>query len=140
MLTTLSQSESHTLLRNGRVARLGCVIDGEPYVVPVNYYIEGDYAYFHSLPGRKLEALRTHPRACLQIDDITDEARWRSVLAYGTYEEIENLNERGRILNEFFKRFPLLTPVESAMVQDVAPPPVVVFRIRIETVTGVRDG
>ena len=140
MLTTLSQRESYALLRNSRVARLGCVIDGEPYVVPVNYYLEGDFAYFHSLPGRKLEALRTHPRACLQVDEIKDEARWRSVLAHGTYEEIESLNERGRILNEFFQRFPLLTPVESAMVQDVAPPPVVVFRIRIEKISGIQDG
>lgn len=139
MIKTLSLSEARDLLRERRLARLGCIIDGEPYVVPVNYYLDGDCAYVHSLPGRKIEALRLNPRACLQVDDIKDDIVWRSALAYGTYEEIKNPDERARVMNAFYERFPLLTPVESAIVQDAAPPAVIVFRIRINEVSGIKE-
>lgn len=140
MITTLSSGEARDLLRESRLARLGCIIDGEPYVVPVNYYLDGDCAYVHSLPGRKVEALRANPRACLQVDDIKDDVLWRSALAYGIYEEIKSHDERARVLNAFHERFPLLTPVESAITQDASPPAVIVFRIRIHAVSGIKEG
>ncbi len=140
MITTLSSDESRELLRERRLARLGCLIDDEPYVVPVNYYLDGDCAYIHSLPGRKVEALRAHPRACLQVDDIKDDVVWRSVLAYGTCEEVNSHSERARILNAFYQRFPLLTPVESAIAQDAAPPAIIIFRIQINKVSGIKEG
>ncbi len=139
MLRTLTSSEANALFRNSRLARLGCVINGEPYVVPVNYYLEDDYAYVHSLPGRKVDALRSNPRACLQVDSISEDSSWRSVLAYGNYEEITNLNERARIMGRFCERFPFLTPVETAIVSDAAPPAVIVFRLRISEVHGVGE-
>lgn len=128
------------LLNRGRMARLGCVAEGEAYVVPVHYYFDGECAYFHSLPGRKLDALRAHPRACLQVDEIADIFSWRSVLAYGNYEEIQDSDERTAIVNNFMRRFPLLTPVESAVIHDAAPPRVITFRLRIDTVNGVKEG
>jgi len=140
LIKTLSTSESRGLLDKGRIARLGCIADGEPYVVPVNYILEGEYAYVHSLPGRKVEALRAHPRACLQVDDIGESVGWRSVLAYGTYEEIKSPEERARVLNAFCKRFTLLTPVESFIIRDATPPAVIVFRIRIDDVSGIKEG
>ena len=140
MIKTLSTDEAHELLRESRLARLGCVIDGEPYVVPVNYYLDGDCAYIHSLPGRKVEALRANPRACLQVDDIKDEVGWRSVLAYGTYEEIKGREERARVLNALYERFPLLTPVESAIACDASPPAIIVFRLRLDSINGIQEG
>jgi hypothetical protein len=35
--------------------------------------------------------------------------------------------------------FPLLTPVESALAADAGPSPVIVFRIKIERVTGLAE-
>src|SRR5438093_684109 len=82
------------------------------------YYVEEDCAYSHSLPGLKISALRENPSACLQLDQIEDDLHWRSVLAFGKYEEIENPEIRKRILGKLLERFPLLTPVESAIVND----------------------
>jgi len=48
-----------------------CIAAGWPYVVPVNYFFDGKDIYIHSLPGKKLDALRANPRACLQVDEIT---------------------------------------------------------------------
>ena len=140
MIGRLSPEESYELLRGGRVARLGCVADGEPYVVPVNYVFDGEAAYVHSLPGRKIAALRADPRVCLQVDDIRDEFGWRSVLAFGRYEELTRDPERERAVGLLLSAFPQLTPVESLIAEDAAAPAPVVFRVRVERVTGLQEG
>ena len=57
-------------------------------MVPINYVLDGESIYVHSLPGRKLEALRANPRACLQVDEVNDPYHWRSAIAFGDYEEV----------------------------------------------------
>lgn len=140
MLKMLSNEEGRRLLQATRVARLGCVVNGEPYVVPINYYLEGDYLYSHSLPGLKISGLRENPRACLQVDEIQDDLRWLSVIAFGEYEEITKPNERADVLTKLLHKFPMLTPVESAIAIDGYSPQVIVFKIKIERLTAVSEG
>jgi nitroimidazol reductase NimA-like FMN-containing flavoprotein (pyridoxamine 5'-phosphate oxidase superfamily) len=122
------------------VARLGCIANGEPYVTPINYTFEDDCVYSHSLAGLKIEALRVNPRACIQVDHVENDLRWKSVLAFGTFEEIVKPSERKEVLGKLLKHFPLLTPVESAIAEDGYSPRVIVFRIRIDRITGVTEG
>ena len=140
MIAKLSQAQSYALLRDARLARLGCIADGEPYVVPVNFVFDGDVALLHSLPGRKLEALRQNPRVCLQVDQIKDQFHWQSVLAFGNFEEINGPEERARVMNRLLSLFPELTPVESFIAGDAAAPAPTVFRVRIDRITGVAEG
>ena len=139
-MRALLEEEARELLSTCRVGRLGCVDNGEPYVVPINYVFEDGSVYSHSLPGRKIEALRANPRACLQVDEIENDFDWRSVIAYGNFEEIRVPSDRRSILSKLLARFPLLTPVESLMAQDAGAPDSVVFRIRIDRITGVAEG
>jgi len=140
MIRTMSMDEARELFQIARVARLGCVVNGEPYVVPINCYLEGDYVYSHSLPGLKIAGLRENPRACVQVDEIDADFSWRSAIAFGNYEEITKPSERTAIITKLLSKFPMLTPVESAIAVDGAPPEVIVFRIRIERLTGVSEG
>lgn len=139
MTRPLKDEEAQALLQGGTVARLGCVSEGEAYVVPINYVFDAGFVFSHSLPGKKVDALRTHPRACLQIDQIESDTEWRSVIAYGTYEEVHSPEERGTILNKLLSRFPRLTPVEAVAVHDAAAPETVVFRLRVDAITGVAE-
>ena len=139
MIRRLDTVEERKLLNRGRIARLGCVIDGEPYIVPVNYIFDGGYAYVHSLPGRKITALRAHPRACLQVDLIEDSCHWQSVLAFGDFEEIHDSAERAYYLGKLLARYPLLTPVESVIAEDAEPPSIILFRIRIDKMCGISE-
>jgi nitroimidazol reductase NimA-like FMN-containing flavoprotein (pyridoxamine 5'-phosphate oxidase superfamily) len=139
-MRALLEEEARSLLQAAKVGRLGCVDNGEPYIVPINYLFEDDSIYSHSLPGRKLEALHRHPRACLQVDEIEDDFNWRSVIAYGNFEEIRVASDRRSILNKLLLRFPLLTPVESVMARDAAAPDSVVFCIRVDRITGMAEG
>jgi nitroimidazol reductase NimA-like FMN-containing flavoprotein (pyridoxamine 5'-phosphate oxidase superfamily) len=139
MTRMLSETEARNLIAGGRMGRLGCVDNGEPYVVPINYVFEDGSIYSHSLPGRKIEALRAHPRACLQVDEIENDLEWRSVIAYGNFEEIRVPSDRRSILGKLLTRFPLLTPVESVMAKDASAPDSVVFRIIVDRITGVAE-
>ena len=40
--------------------------------------------------GRKTAMLRENPRVCVEVDsyDVDGRGSWRSVIAYGTYEEL----------------------------------------------------
>lgn len=140
MIKSLNQDQSLELLRRGRIGRLGCVADGEPYVVPVNYVFDGECAYMHSLPGYKIQAMRTRPRVCLQVDEIENEMSWKSVLAFGAYEEITDQHERAEALNHLLARFSRLTPVESLIAGDAGAPAPIVFRIRMSKLTGICEG
>ena len=140
MMKTLSNDDGRRLFQSARVARLGCIVNGEPYVVPINCLLEGDSLYSHSLKGLKISALRENPRACVQVDDIESELNWRSAIAFGKFEEITNPHERANILNKLFKVFPMLTPVESTLALDGLAQEVIVFRIKIERLTAVSEG
>ena len=140
MTRMLSEAEARKLIADRKIGRLGCVDNGEPYVVPINYVFEDESIYSHSLPGQKLDVLRAHPRACLQVDEIENDFEWRSVIAFGNFEEIRVQSDRRAVLGKLLARFPKLTPVESVMARDAGAPDSVVFRIRIDRITGVAEG
>src|SRR6185436_8223287 len=111
----LSDTDALAVLREGTLGRLGCIAAGWPYVVPVNYFFDGKDIYIHTLPGKKLDALRANPRVCLQVDEIKDSYTWRSVIAYGTFEEVSNEETRENVLTKLYSRLPHMTPVESRL-------------------------
>ena len=139
-MKVLTDDETRELFRLAKVARLGCTVNGEPYVVPINCDLEDDSLYSHSLPGLKISGLREDSRACVQVDHIESDLHWRSAIAFGKFEEITRPSERASILNKLLRKFPMLTPVESAIAVDGSAPEVIVFRIRIERLTGVSEG
>ena len=140
MITMLNEIEALKVLQAAHVARLGCIVNGEPYVVPISCHLENDCLFSHSLPGLKISALRENPRACVQVDEIESDLHWRSVIAFGRFEEVTKSNEREEIITKLLRKFPLLTPVESAIAVDASTPQVIVFRIRIDRLTGVSEG
>jgi nitroimidazol reductase NimA-like FMN-containing flavoprotein (pyridoxamine 5'-phosphate oxidase superfamily) len=139
MMKMLTDDEARKLFQVAKVVRLGCIVNGEPYVVPINCHLEGEYLYSHSLPGLKISGLRENPRACVQVDEIESDLCWRSAIAFGKFEEVANPNERANVLGKLLRNFPLLTPVESAIAADGTAAEVIVFRIRIERVTGISE-
>lgn len=140
MITVLNDSQARELLRSERVARLGCIVNREPYITPINYNFEDDCVYSHSLAGTKVNALRENPRACVQVDHVESDLSWKSVMAFGNFEEIVKPSERNEILSKLLRRFPLLTPVESTIAEDGCSPEVIIFRVRIDRITGVAEG
>ena len=66
-------AEIRRILDTAKVLRLGLAVDGEPYVVPMNYGYtleEGKLTfYLHSaMRGKKLDMLRANPRVFIELD------------------------------------------------------------------------
>jgi nitroimidazol reductase NimA-like FMN-containing flavoprotein (pyridoxamine 5'-phosphate oxidase superfamily) len=55
---------SHTF---GHLATIG---QRYPYVVPVHYAYDAGKAFLFSMPGQKVEELRSNPHACLQVEEF----------------------------------------------------------------------
>jgi nitroimidazol reductase NimA-like FMN-containing flavoprotein (pyridoxamine 5'-phosphate oxidase superfamily) len=71
------------------------------------------------------------------VDEVEDDAHWRSVLAFGLFEEIKDSRERKRVLSDMFERWPHTEEVESQT--KGAAPDIIVFRIRVTDITGVYE-
>jgi len=140
MIYQLDTAQAMALLETCGDARLACIVDDEPYVVPVHYVLEGTCAYLHSLPGRKIDGMRRLPRVCLQVQEVTSEYRWRSVQAFGVYEEIAEPAEQAHAVDLLFARYPRLTPADAIRHFGTGGPAPILFRIRIDRVVGVGEG
>lgn len=88
MLGSLSPRQIERVLRDAVVGRIGVSVDGKTYVVPVTFVYDGDCVYGHSLVGQKIAMMRKNPRVCFEVEEITDLANWRSVIAQADFEEL----------------------------------------------------
>ncbi len=88
MLGELTRQQIDAVLFNEIVGRIGCYGDGRPYIVPVTYVFDGEAVYAHSANGLKIRMMRANPSVCFQVDQRESLANWRSVIAWGTYEEL----------------------------------------------------
>ena len=136
MINQLGERESRALLQGEVTGRLGCSDHGKPYIVPVHYLYDNDYVYVQSPPGHKIDVLRDNPNACLQVDNVKDDLHWRSVLAFGMYEEIDDVAETQRIMASLFQRLPHNTPGTHARQSQAD---TILFRIRVTDITGVYE-
>jgi nitroimidazol reductase NimA-like FMN-containing flavoprotein (pyridoxamine 5'-phosphate oxidase superfamily) len=70
MYGELSTDEIDEILRSEILARIACVANGWPYIVPVTYVYDGASVYIHSAEGLKLRAMREEPRVCIEVEQI----------------------------------------------------------------------
>ena len=89
MLGTLDQKQIDRVLSSGTVGRIGVHGEGRTYVVPTTYVFDGDSVYCHSAIGLKIRMMRANPDVCFEVEEIDDMANWRSVIAWGRYEELK---------------------------------------------------
>ncbi|RYY62576.1 MAG: pyridoxamine 5'-phosphate oxidase family protein [Chitinophagaceae bacterium] len=109
MFGTLNPGEIDDLLHQQFVGRIGCHADGLTYVVPVSYAYDGKCIYIHSLKGLKLEIMRKNPVVCFEVDETKRLSDWRSVIAFGHFEELEQEDDVSQALKILHQReLPLL--------------------------------
>lgn len=84
----ITTKEALSVLGSEPVAHLGVVYDGEPYVTPMSFVVDGDRILFRTLPGKKLEALRANPVVCVEVSRFDEgSGDWVSVILRGTAQE-----------------------------------------------------
>jgi nitroimidazol reductase NimA-like FMN-containing flavoprotein (pyridoxamine 5'-phosphate oxidase superfamily) len=137
MLGELTQPQIEELLGSEVIARIGCLGDGRVYVVPVTYVYDGTYVWGHAMDGAKLRAMRADPHVCVEVEKVEDLSNWRSVIAWGTFEECQGADWDAGMALLVERIMPLLT------FPPHAPPPDLsglrrgsVYRIRLDRKTG----
>jgi uncharacterized protein len=88
MLGELEAAEIDELLHAEMVGRIGCHANGRTYIVPVTFAYDGAAVYAHSAGGTKLSMMRSNPEVCFEVEHVDDLANWRSVIAWGHFEEL----------------------------------------------------
>ena len=137
MLGELDAQQCEDLLRSEVIARIGCLSDGRVYVVPVTYVYDGTYVYGHAMDGAKLRAMRANPQVCVEVEHVDNLSNWRSVIAWGTFEECDGADWDAGLAMLAERIMPLLT-----LPKDQPPPDLSVlrsgsvYRIRVERMTG----
>lgn len=104
MLGILTKGEIEELLYGSNLGRIGCSYNGKTYVVPVNYIYDGRSVIAHSTEGLKIQIMRKNPSVCFEVDDISNNKNWKSVIAQGTYMEITGERERYDAMKLFVDR------------------------------------
>ncbi len=92
--------------------------EGKPYVLPFNFGYEEGSIYLHMAPqGKKIDALSNNPDVCVAFS--TDHElfhrhenvacsygmKYRSVLAHGRVEFVEDFEEKVRIMNVTMQKY-----------------------------------
>lgn len=137
MLGELTNREIETTLRENVIGRVGCHAYGHTYVVPITYAYDGIYAYAHTTVGMKLHMMRDNPHLCFEVDQMDDLANWRSVIAWGTFEELHGpiADEAMQFLIDRIEAR-LSGPPGASVHPNSATEQVIVFRIKLELKTG----
>lgn len=114
MLGELDGLQIEDLLMSLPIGRIGCHADGITYIVPVNYVYEDDTIYAHSKKGMKINIMRKNPEVCFQVDAIDDLLNWESVIAWGKFEEIFDMQEKTHVMQKIINRVMPLMRGETA--------------------------
>ena len=137
MLGELDAAQCEDVLRTEVIARIGCMSDGRVYVVPVTYVYDGTYVYGHAMDGAKLRAMRANPQVCVEVEQVDNLSNWRSVIAWGTFEECDGADWDAGFAMLAERIMPLLTLPANQ------PPPDLsvlrrgsVYRIKLDLMTG----
>lgn len=124
--------------------------DGFPYVLPFNFGIENGTIYLHSgTQGQKIDIIKKNPRVCIAFStshqlSYQDEGvacshfmKYKSVLAYGKVEFIEEYDKKIDGLNIIMKHYTGRTDYKY---NEPAVNNVLVFKVEPEKLTGKSMG
>jgi nitroimidazol reductase NimA-like FMN-containing flavoprotein (pyridoxamine 5'-phosphate oxidase superfamily) len=73
----MSNEDIEQVLERGNFGHLACSSADQPYVVPINYVVEGSDIYIYTTEGKKSEILDANPKICLQVEEVVANDEWR---------------------------------------------------------------
>ncbi len=117
-ITNLVEAEARVLLKALKHGHLGCSFHDQPYVVPMHYAFDGENIYFFTTEGMKTEYLSANPKVCLQVEQVSDDRHWRSVIVIGEAEQLTGAEEIGRAAELILKNNASLTPAINQTIID----------------------
>ena len=141
-MTPLSQEEAMVILTVAHIAHIGVIADGEPYVTPMSYVVDGDRVLFRTMPGRKLDAIRKLPKVSIEVsrlDETTGD--WVSVIAKGTAVETDDETLKSKVVEMLMEKYRSIigSPLSTGGMPLLGGAPHVIV-VNLDEVSGMSSG
>jgi uncharacterized protein len=114
MIGNLTNEEIEEVLKQNVLGRIGCNDGKRTYVVPVNYVYDGKCIIAHSYEGMKIKMMRKNSDVCFEVDEMKSFTNWKSVIAWGEYQELTDERKRYDAMKLFVDRMLHLKISKSA--------------------------
>jgi uncharacterized protein len=112
------RNEIDAILKQCKTCFVAMSVDDAPYVLPMNFALDGDRVILHSAQhGRMWDTIRKNPKVCINWT-LGEELAWqdvqvgcsyrvksKSVLIEGTAEIVEDMIEKERIIRQFMTQY-----------------------------------
>ena len=110
------RKEIDDIIRRCRVCHLAMCVDGQPYIIPLNFGYDGRFLYFHTAPeGRKINIIKGNNRVSFEFDILHDivtaeqackwGAKYESVMGSGTAEIVDDLDAKKEALEWIMRQY-----------------------------------
>jgi uncharacterized protein len=124
MIGKLTKEQIQEVLKENILGRIGCNDGQRTYVVPINYVYDGKFIIGHSTEGMKVRMMRKNPQVCFEVDEMKTLTNWKSIIAWGEYQELTDERDRYYAMKLFVDRMMHLKISETAI-----PPEISAFRV-----------
>lgn len=142
IIREMTKEECLDTLTKAGFGRLACARDNQPYIVPVYFASDKTYLYGVATEGKKIDWMRSNPLVCIEADEIVSHNEWKSIVAFGRYEELPDTDKwrgaREHAHNLLQKRPNWWQPAYVATTHRNVPHSLapLFYRIRIDRITG----
>jgi nitroimidazol reductase NimA-like FMN-containing flavoprotein (pyridoxamine 5'-phosphate oxidase superfamily) len=110
------RKEIDDIIRRCRVCHLAMCVDGQPYIIPLNFGYDGRFLYFHTAPeGKKIDIIKRNNRVGFEFDILHDivtaeqackwGAKYESVMGSGTAEIVDDLKTKKEALEWIMRQY-----------------------------------
>ena len=136
------------ILNESSICRIAFSVDGEAYIVPVNFGYKDNKLYIHSAPeGKKIDFLKKNNRICFEMEldheIIKDKVacnwttKYRSVIGYGTISIVHEKSQKIEGLDIIMSKYggPDKNTYPDAILKKM-----ILLVIEIDTLTAKQSG
>ena len=135
----ISEQQAWEFLEAAPVAHIGVISDGEPYVTPMSFVIEGNRILFRTKPGRRFRAIEQNPTVSIEASSFNEEGGdWTSVIVRGQASPTDDPETARITVEKLLDKYQraLGSPLSRGGMQPLASFPHVV-EVQIDEISGM---
>jgi nitroimidazol reductase NimA-like FMN-containing flavoprotein (pyridoxamine 5'-phosphate oxidase superfamily) len=138
----IAESEAIEFLTHAMVAHIGVISDGEPYVTPMSFVVDGRRILFRTKPGRRFEAIEATPVVSIEASHFDESSGdWVSVVVRGRAREADDPETTARTVELLYDKYEAVlgSPLGHGGLQPMSTFPHVI-EVPIDDITGMTSG
>ena len=141
-MESITAEQARRFLDESLVGHIGVISDGEPYVTPMSFVVDGDRILFRTKPGKRYEAMMENPAVSIEASTFdTETGDWTSVIVRGKAAEADDDATISLTVRLLFQKYGTVlgSPLSRGGFQPMASFPHVV-QVPIDKITGMTSG